>query len=195
MRPIKRAIVLCWIMLVACFAIKLFGWNWFEVVCTNEHFSNFCQFVDNHWFLYYPIGLMLYVASTSWIILSCSNISEPTTKEVFAILCSLAVVWSMQFVSTNVKTIIELANTILLPIILILRRNKELGIKQTLKKNWYRGIVGYILVLSFQFISLITRNVGIKYTDDSTLITLMLMFDYYIMVALFYLYVKKSKEG
>lgn len=194
MKPIKRAISLCWLMLVACFLIKLFGGNWFEVVCTNEHFVNVCNFIDNNKIAYYLVGAIMYVASTSWIIMACSKITEPTNKELVVIFSSLIVVWASQFISITIKTVLEIANTLFMPIFLNMLNSKFAEKAKTIKRTWYFGIIGYILVFIFQLMSLLTRNVGIKYTHDSTLTTLILMIDYYIMIVMYYLYVKKSKE-
>ena len=192
MRPIKRAIILCWIMLVACFAIKLFGGNWFEVVCTNEHFSKLCEFVDNNWFLYYPIGLSLYVASTIFVVLSVSNYKKFSKKDFLILILVLILLWSTQFISSNTKFIADTLFLIFSPLVIHLIQEKN--IKNVIKNNWYKGIFCFLITFIFQIISLVTKNVGIKITDDSTLVTLILLIDYYIMIVLYYLYMKKSKE-
>ena len=154
-----------------------------------------CDFVDNNKAAYYLVGVLMYVASTSWIILACSKITEPTNKELIVIVSSLIVVWASQFVSITLKTILEIVNTVFMPIFLNLLNSNFVCKAKTIKRTWYLGIIGYILVFVFQLISLFTRNIGIKYTHDSSLTTLILMIDYYIMIIMYYLYVKKSKEG
>lgn len=193
MRPIKRAIILCWIMLVACFAIKLFGGNWFEVVCTNEHFSNFCDFVERTRVVYETISFVIYVIPTIFIVLSFSLIPSPNKKQIIIILSSLVFLWLTTFISVSLKGFLELLFFIALPVILnhIGSNNK---IKETIKKTWYYGIIGCVVSLLFQFVSLITKNIGIKIISDDVLVTFIMLIDYYIMLALYYLYVKLRKE-
>lgn len=194
MKPLKRAIILCWIMLVVCFAIKLFGGNWFEIAVNNEHFSKVCETIDNTPILFYSIGWFLYVVSTFWVVCSCSLIPIPSTFEMVTSLFVLTGVWASQFVSTMFKSIIEIAVLIVLPIVFNVVRNKDVRPIQTIKKTWYYGIIGAALILAFQAISLLTRNIGIKFTDDSTLVTFILLIDYYIMIVLYYLYIRLRKE-
>lgn len=193
MRPIKRAIILCWIMLVACFAIKLFGGNWFEVVCTNEHFSNFCKFVDQNLFLRVLIGTIMFVSSGYFIFVTISLLNKPTKKQKIIILISLIFISAFSEINITIKSALEFVVFCLIPY----ATNKVESAKEekVFKKTWHLGILGYGVVFLFQFISLITRNVGIKITHDSLLITLILMIDYYIMIALCYLYVKNRKEN
>ena len=60
LKAIKRAIILCWVLLAVCFAIKLFGGNWFEIVCANEHFIKFCDFIDRA-YINYPLSCILII--------------------------------------------------------------------------------------------------------------------------------------
>ena len=192
MRPIKRAIILCWIMLVACFAIKLFGGNWFEVVCTNEHFSNFCEYVENNRAVYVSFSLFVYIIPTLFVILSVCNKPKPNKKELLFFLISLLVIRLSRYISTDLKSILELVFILLVPIFLDFVYTKD--IKMSFKKNWYRGIVGNALVLLFQTISLLTKNVGLKLLNDNLVVTYILLIDYYIMITLYYLYIKLKSE-
>ena len=193
MRPIKRAIILCWIMLVACFAIKLFGGNWFEVVCTNEHFSNLCYFVQNNKVAFEIFSFVLYVFPTILIVLSFSLIPNPSKIQIKIIIIVLILVWATRFISMSIKSTIEPIVLIVFPIILNYIGNKERGFKKVFCSTWYYGIVGSAIALCFQVISLITRNAGIKIISKDVLTTFIMLIDYYIMLILYYLYVKLKK--
>lgn len=193
MKPIKIAIILCWIMLVACFIIKLFGGNWFEIVCTNEHFSRVCEFIENNRVLYESISFVMYVVPTIFIVLSFSFIPKPSKKQLIIIVWDLIFLWATTFISLNIKLFLEPIVFIILPIVLNFIGQEQNTIKDTIKKTWYYGIVGYAISFAFQFISLITRNIGIKIISDDVLITFIMLIDYYIMLALYYLYVKLKK--
>lgn len=190
MKPIKRAIALCWIMLVACFVVKLFGGNWFEVVCTNEHFLQVCKFIENNRIVYETISFVMYVVPTVFIVLSFSLVPNPSAKQVAAIVYVLIFLWSTTFVSLNLKLFLEPIAFIILPIGLNYAKSKDTNFKSVLKKTWYYGMVGYAMSFSFQLISLLTRNLGIKIISDDVVVTFIMLIDYYIMLLLYYLYVK-----
>jgi quinol-cytochrome oxidoreductase complex cytochrome b subunit len=90
-----------------------------------------------------------------------------------------------------VKTILEFIAFALCPFVIDYIENKSI---HSFKKVWYKGLLGIVFVLGFQCISVVTRNVGIKITHDSFLVTSILMFDYYIMIALYHLYNKEKGE-
>lgn len=186
MKPIKRAIALCWIMLVACFLIKLFGGNWFEVVCTNEHFIKVCNFIDEHIFVENSLAFCLYVVFTT-ILISCACwISRPSKKQIIILSATLSFVWSTMFLSMTIKTILEIFCFLFFPIYFN---------KWEIRKTWFYGIVGYIADLSFQLLSLFTRGIKVSIIGDgNTLLALILMIDYYIMIILYFLLIKSRKE-
>lgn len=192
MRPIKRAIILCWIMLVACFAIKLFGGNWFEVVCTNEHFLKLCDFVENNIFLYNFISYFVYLIPQTIIILAISNRPTPSKTYCFVVLISLSIIWAIYFISPTTKSILEFVFMVLSPVLGNFSKNNIN--KKLLLRSIARGILGLFLVTSFQLISFFTRNLEINIYNNSILVTSIMLLDYYIMICLFYLYVKINKE-
>lgn len=195
MKAIKRTIFLCWIMLIVCFIIKLFGGNWFEIMCDNEHFIYICNYIDERLWLKYIIAFILYVPSTFLLMLSCCLLPKPNWKQTITILAFIVVVWSTQFLSDIAKMVFEVVMFITLPTTTKIMGAEKTDLKTAIKSSWHLGVIGCALDLLFQVISLITRNIGIKITDTSTLITLILMIDYYIMIAIYFLYVTlKSKK-
>lgn len=199
MKAVKRAIIICWAMLIVCFIIKLFGGNWFEIICDNEHFIFVCGFIDQHWYIKYPVMFISYIPSLFFVILACSFIQKPNARQTITIILTLVIVWGIGCVSLIAKTVLEILAVVVLPIVLNTKHfYKDTQPLVPLKKMWFNGIIGYVLITAFQLLSLITRNIGIKITDFSTLLTFILMIDYYIMVILFCLYVRlyiKHKKG
>lgn len=194
MRPIKRAIVLCWIMLVACFAIKLFGGNWFEIVCTNEHFLSFCKFFDERIILQDLLSLLFYSVSTSLVILSSSRKTNPSRHQLLFVVVSACAVWSLQLVSLTTKALVETIYIVFCPLIVNFLLGDSIFSKISAVKEIGFGAIGAALTWIFQVLSFVTRNIGVSFLGDTTLVALILMIDYYIMIVLYYLYVK-SKEG
>lgn len=182
--------MLCWIMLIACFIIKLIGGNWFEIICDNKTFVSACSFIDNHIVIKYGIAFVFYISTSYFVLKACCFIEKPNLKQVLLILIVSIIVWLTQFISMLVKSIIEIIMFVVLPFFVVSIKNGFSEWKTTLKNTWYHGIVAYILLLIFQLLSLITKNVGIKITDTSTLTSMLLMIDYYLMIVLYCLYVK-----
>lgn len=194
MKAIKITIILCWIMLIVCCIIKLIGGNWFEIICNNEHFNNICDFIDNRIILNSIIGLLIYVFIGYFIFRAMANILKTNKYQKLYIIICLCIVWAFNFWNIFIKSVVEIVAFIISPYI-INKIDKETR-THAFKHTWYRGILGYILIFVFQYISLFIRNVGIKITDDSFLITVILSIDYYIMVTLYCLYIKiKVKEN
>lgn len=195
MKAVKRAIIICWAMLIVCFIIKLFGGNWFEIMCNDEHFIYVCNFIDNHMFIQDMLAGCLYLLSSYYIIKACSLLPNPSIKQIIIIVACLLIVWEFKYISVIAKSIAEAINHLILPIVinLIGCKGKEEKIKK-IKSCWYYGIIGYAAIVVFQIISLITKNFGIGFINDTnTLVSVILMIDYYIMIALYYLYVKLKR--
>ena len=49
---IKRVIIVCWGALALCFIIKLFGGNFFQIICENETFIAICDYADKNLWCY-----------------------------------------------------------------------------------------------------------------------------------------------
>ena len=198
MKAVKNTILLCWIMLIVCFIIKLFGGNWFEIICNNKHFVYVCDFIDRHLILNYAIAYPIYVIPTFFIMLACSNVPKPNWKQALVIFVFVSASWGFQFIHPLAKMALETVSFLILPFICeLLEKNKKTA-KEAIKDSWYRGIIGFVLDWAFQIISFVTKNIGIKVVDENSLLSLMLMLDYFIMIALYYLYVllkNKKKEG
>lgn len=190
MKAVKRAIILCWIMLIVCFIIKLFGGNWFEIICNNEHFINICKFIDEHLILNYCLSFPVYAIPTYFIVLSCCVRGESNLAQKIVVLIFVVGVWASQFIFPWVKLILEIVMFLALPTILCLMKRDKTNRKQEFKKSWYLGIIACAIILVFQLISLLVKNIGIKVIDESLLTSIMFSIDYYIMTALYCLYIK-----
>ena len=193
MKPIKRAIALCWIMLVACFLIKLFGGNWFEVVCTNEHFIKVCNFIQNNRFVFELFSFALYVFPTLTIIITISLKPIPKRKTIVFVATCLILVWASKFYKMELKTILETVAMFTLPIVVNYIEQENNNFLSVFKKTWFYGLIGSLPTFLFQFISLITKNVGLRIVSRDVLLTFILLVDYYIMIALYYLYIRQWK--
>ena len=173
----ETLIISCWVVLIACFIIKIFGGNWFEIICENQNFINICEWLDGSWVKYIPTTI-LYVSSVYLIYLAMTN--QKIGDDWW--LCILLL--PMSYIKANfmiVGIIIDIFVWFILPLI------------KFKFKNWKRVLLGNVLVIAFQLISLGIRNLGIYLTSDSILISIIISIDYYIMIILYYLYCRKEK--
>ena len=180
----KTLIISCWVVLLCCFVVKLLGGNFFEIVCENEKFIRFCKFIDEN-ILKYVISFILYIFSGFLYFKAIIKDKLSKIKNLI-LLISLSVWWVLKLVLTEQQTIIfilDIVYMVLMPIIIK-------------KKIWLFSIISFFLNLAFQLISLLTKNIGIKFVDDSMFIAIIFNIDYYIMILLFYLYrTKEYKEN
>ena len=116
---------------------------------------------------------------------TCEDFHLPCDK------CSV-IIWSVKFINYGLKSSLEIFLFITIPIILRVV-NKESIIK-TIKTKWFYGLIGAIISISFVAISMIIRNLGLKTVIKDNLVTSFIMLiDYYIMITLYYLYIRKIR--
>lgn len=63
-----------------------------------------------------------------------------------------------------------------------------------ISKKWWSGFLGLALNMMFQVCSLYIRGQELAIFSDNTVLALVMSIDYYIMVALYYMYVVLIKN-
>lgn len=176
----KILIISSWIVLIICFAIKLFGGNWFEVMVENQNFINACNWLDSNLIALYSISTLTYCASMYLIYLSLTK--QKIKSDLWILLVMLPGSILKGFVPI-LGLIIDISIWFLIPLI------------KYKFKNWKRVIIGNILIVAFQLISLFIRNIGWNLDNQSSLLSLIMMIDYYIMIILYYLYTNREERS
>lgn len=175
----KVLIMSCWALLAVCLVIKLFGAELFTIVCENEKFIRFCDYLDEHIIAKYVFSTILYIPATYLVYLAMVKREVP--KDWFVIILCIP----CSFMKANypiIGMIYELILMIVLPLV------------TTKGKRWKQIILGVALVFVFQIISMLIRNIGELYIyNENTVIGYMLLIDYYIMVGLYYLYSNRKE--
>jgi len=179
---LKRAIILCWVLLAICFVIKIFGGNFFEIVCTNEKFIKVCEYCDTSFVRY--IIYLIYFTFDAFIILKIIypqlNFKQAKT---WVYICLCLVLWVIKvLVENNVlilnNTFMSIATIVYLYLILALVSKRYI---------FSFLIIGYDAVLSL--ISSLVKSISLaNFITDSMLIISIFMIDYYIMLILTALY-------
>lgn len=185
---LKRAIILCWVLLGICFVVKIFGGNFFNIVCNNEKFIKVCEYIDNSW-LYYLLGFISYNL-TNYFLFKCTdtkNKQNKLIKIISIIILQLYWVFKILFdlkivqISFVVYSILDVS---ILYICLLLYSKQPL-----------RSLISMGIMLLFSLVSALIKNISIiKVFTDNLVITFIFMIDYYIMFTLYYLYIKKYKR-
>ena len=167
-----------WLVLIIYFIVKLLGGNYFNVICENQKFIDFCNWLDNSW-MKFVVSTIVYCFGNYTIYLAITK--QRYFKDYWVILILLpASIVKCYFGAIGM--IFDLLSLIIIPLI------KSKG------KLWLRIIVAQILIILFQFISLITKNISGYMPNESMLVSSILTIDYYVMIILYYLYSNNRKE-
>ena len=171
----------CWALLLVCFIIKIFGGNLFEIACENEIFISICNYIDSNTFLRITINCIIALILDSLTLLAIMQTTKYNKLQAFIILPLIIISSICYWYAPIIKTILELIFMIGIPLIY--------------KVNWKRILLGLLLVLIFQQISLFTKNIGgIVLDSNNSLVSFIMYIDVFIMLILYYLYANKRKE-
>lgn len=173
---LKRMIILCWVLLAICFFVKLFGGNFFAFI--GE--SKVAEYIANHLWLFSIVQFVFYFFGT-FFVFSATYKDKHKILNIVSIVLSYTIklLATLKIIPTFCGFIGEIIFAILIPIIV------------NNKKEWYVPIVLNILIIIFQVISLFTKNLGIVDFPYENVVAYVYMIDYYIMVVLMYLYLKR----
>lgn len=187
---LKRMIILCWILLAVCFVVKIFGGNFFNIVCQNERFIKVCEYVDENVWCKIVLGfLSTFICN---FLFYCSINMELKLRRLHLIIlivfCMMSVVFRTTLSSTLVNNIFNVVQYFILPFIFSNR-------KHIFNRKLICIISANIMVVLFQFVSIIVKGLSIfEYTTETTLIGLIFQIDIYIMLTLYYLRLNSIKE-
>lgn len=183
---LKRMIIVCWILLAVCFVVKIFGGNFFNIICENKGFIKVCDYIENT-FWYYVLGYFSTMLGT--MLLWCCMLKDlKLTKRDYlflAIIITILYVIQSFLNNTNplvVSFIFSIIKFILIPLFVF-------------RCNWKIVLLVNVLDFGMQFISSFIKNVSVvKTIYDNVLICLIFLIDYYIMLGLMYLYLYKTNK-
>ena len=144
---LKVLIAVCWIAYIICLIIKLCGGNRFEIATTNQKFIDICNYIDNTLRLKMTISSIAYVFS-GYMIYLCL-----TKQKLFNDWWMIIVLFAFSLVNMFLNNFyVNLSISILCAFIIPLIRTKG--------RARLHIIIGNLLMMLFQQISLWTRNIG-----------------------------------
>lgn len=174
-RNLKILIITCWVALCICCILKLIGLDIFTVGTANENLTIVLTFIDKHFVLK--------------VICTCIVSLVLNTLTLLAILQQKFYTKCQMFVFTPLIIGASIVGWYFSTLSLILNIVLCISVIPFLKHRWYRCPLGMLLVLVFQMISILTKNVGDWTLYDSYFLpSILLQIDSFIMVTLFYLY-------
>ena len=180
----RRAIHICWVVLAVCLIVKMFGGNYFCIVCDNARVVAFVTWIDKHFISKYLLGLLSSgIAYTFYYLAIMKKRFFNLRQAIFVYdLVAIFVALRLAFQSNKIGGILfDVIEFVIIPIILC---RKEF-------QRWVipRIIVAIILLVLFQVVSMTVKNISLKeYTVENTLVASIFMIDVYIMLCLYYLY-------
>ena len=184
-RLLRRVIIISWISLALCFVIKIFGGNFFEIMSDNPKYKALCEYADTHLWLDFFVSFISSMYCESLYLLSIIQQYKFKKWQFLICLISVTLSSSIKIFSYSFGWIFDIWLFLLLPICLL---------GKNYKKYWHT-IIAFLLTLSFQFISLIVKNIGDINIAETYFIGIIYSIDVYIMALLYYLYRNYKKEN
>ena len=184
-RLLRRVIIISWISLALCFVIKIFGGNFFEIMCENPNYKALCEYADTHLWLKFTIGFVsaLYCQS----LYNLSIIQEYKYK-LWQFFCTLFCV----LLNSIVRLFYNGTWTLLLDFLLFAGLPMILLGKKY--KRYYQILIAWVITFLLQVVSLLVKNIGLVNVGETYFVGLIYSMDIYIMCFLYYLYRNFEKE-
>lgn len=187
---LKRMIILCWILLAVCFVVKIFGGNFFNIVCQNERFIKACEFVDKNMWLQYIIGcISTLFLQTLYLLAISKHLWFTRKREIIIVVITMLLGTGIRVYNSYIGLIVDVYQYALMPF--LIKDDFKMSVKIR------RIIASTIITFVFQLISLMTKNLSLGFTTENYnfIISIIFMVDVYIMVILYYLYVNNKEKN
>ena len=177
----KITIVLCWLSLFSFWAIKLFGGNWFEIMVENENFVKFSKTVETTWLRYVSIFITTAISNHLTFCAIAERFALKGKQLAFLITSDIAIWFVVSFVN------IELLKMYFAYILIV-------SFSLIYQKGWKKiyGFMAIVFETIFTLISMLTRNIPIELVY-SFFIGAILSIDFYLMYAIYYLYLNLNR--
>lgn len=183
-RLLRRVIVISWITLALCFVVKIFGGNFFEIMCESDNYKALCEYADTHLWLKFVIGFLSSMLCQSLYLLAILQKYKFSVKELVITTISVATACVVKMYSQSIGLIFDLWLLVLLPIVLLGKQYKR----------YWNALLGLVFNFAFQLLSVLVKNIGIVNVGETYFIGLIYAIDVYLMLFLYYLYRNFTKK-
>ena len=185
---LKRSIIICWVLLAICLVIKIFGGNFFTIVCENEKFVAFCIYFDST-FIKYVIYIGYFLLESNIFALILKPDTKLKNKRFVVYLMSCVLFWIIKVLVENniIKISVSLFSFISMIILYLLLF--------MFSKKPVKSLLIILYQFAIAFVSSFIKNISFGgFMSSSALLTFIFYIDYYIVFILTYLY-EKYKKG
>lgn len=184
-RLLWRVIIISWTSLILCFIIKIFGGNFFEIMCQSEAYKALCDYAERNLWFDFVLAISSSILCECLYLLAIVQRYKLKPIEFIIVVFVCIISWVFDIYLPKFSIITNIIMLFVLPICLL---------GKSYKKYWHI-LVAFALTFSFQFISLIVKNLAITQVDDSIFIVLIYGIDVYLMCFIYYLYRNFKKES
>ena len=185
-KTLKRAIIICWILLAICFIVKICGGNFFDISVESNNFIIFCNYCDNSfikYIFYYPVFM---IESCLLLLMIKPNLKIKSKKFLLYFLFT-TLYWVVKILSELeiIKAGFVLTNIIPFLVLYVLLF--------AFSKRPLASLVIMVYQLVLVLLSSVIRNISFNgLMTDSFMITTIFLIDYYIALVISYLYCRKK---
>ena len=183
-RLLRRAIVISWATLALCFIVKIFGGNFFEIMCENPNYKALCEYADTHLWLKFIIGFLSSMLCEVLYLLAIIQKYKMSKRQFILTSICVAISCFIKLYSSKFGILGDVLITLLLPMFFVGKNFKK----------YIDIFVAIVLSFSFQLLSLLVRNLGIVNVGETYFVGLIFMIDVYLMFFLYYLYRNYNKK-
>lgn len=180
---LKRVIIVSWIALTACFAIKIFGGNFFDIMCHNKKFIAVCEYADNHFWANYAFSCVYCFISLYFYTLAILQRLTFKKWEFFVVIATVFIGTYIKMAMSIFSWLYDIWQGFVMPMVFL---NVQI-------KKYYRILVGAILLIIFQLISMYVKNTSTSELYESTIIGAIYSIDVIIMSILYFAYANLKK--
>ena len=180
----RRAIHICWVVLAVCLIVKMFGGNYFCIVCDNARVVAFVTWIDKHFISKYLLGLLSSGIAYTFYYLAIMKKRFFNLRQAIFVYVLVAIFVALRLVFQWSKVISFLIDAIQFFVIPMILCRREL-------LRWVipRIIVGFALITIFQAVSMLIKNLSLRcLISENTLVCAIYMIDVDIMLCLYYMY-------
>lgn len=187
---LHRVIIACWIALIVCLIIKLFGANIFEIVCKNDTFNTVCNYADTHIWANYLISVLYCFVSLYFFTLAILQERKFKAWQLSIVIITVLIGTAVKIWNATVGFVFDVWQFIGMPMLFLGKR----------WKSYWKILVANIFLIGFQLISMFVKNIKVgTILGDSVLVGTIFSIDIVIMIVLYYGYaniikIKKEKK-
>lgn len=181
-------LILCGAILVILYLAKLIFPEWVIGVAQYEPIVEFGNYVDSHWWSYYPISMAFSYGIGYVYLCACCRTKRLNLKENIIVALEVILFNLIDIFLPSQAFNANIFLMLLMPLLaLYIRKENDI-------KFMYSTILTFVIHSSAQILSLSIRDIGTKLSHFNTATLTILLIDCYIWLALLYFYYNYKKE-